>query len=235
MLPFIWHALCDVLFPPRCLGCEGRIHAGDVLCGRCLCELHPLALTPEQSLRNIASLQCACDATMMYVGYEYEEDGVLEQCIHALKYRRMHRVGMWLGRLLGERLRSSALLADDAVLLPVPLHRVRQVERGYNQAACICDGISRECGCALLPGLLRRPLYTQSQSASRLGIGDRQRNVRDAFAVDTRHLAALGSRPVVLLDDVITTGATMNACVAALNRHGVRDVRMLAVARPPRH
>ncbi|MCB2204765.1 hypothetical protein KQI65_08445 [bacterium] len=235
MLPFIWHALCDVLFPPRCLGCDRRLHARDVLCPHCMLELHPLPLTAEHSQQNIASLQCVCDATMMYVGYEFEEDGVIERCIHALKYRRMHSVGIWLGRLLGERLLGTPLLTGEPVLLPIPLHRVRQIERGYNQAACICDGVSRESGCALLPTLLRRPLYTVSQSASKLSIEERQVNVRNAFAVDTRALEQLGERPVILLDDVITTGATMSSCVHLLNAHGVRDVRMLAVARPPRH
>jgi ComF family protein len=198
-------------------------------------ELHPLPLSAEQSLLQLASLHCVSDATMMYVAFEYEEDGVLEQCIHALKYRRMHSVGHWLGRLLAERLLDSPLCEGSPVLVPIPLHRVRQIERGYNQAACICDGFSRESGLATLPGLLQRPLYTRSQSASQLNRDQRMKNVKDAFRVDRRALSTLAGRPVILLDDVITTGATMSACVSVLNRHAVHDVRMLAVARPPRH
>jgi ComF family protein len=239
-------AFLDVLYPPLCLACARRVRAGDFLCVRCLRECVPLPISREQSSAHIASLACACDATMMIVGWEYENGGVIERCIHAMKYRRLHRAGEWLGRLLGERLNedpgtaSGLFLKGETqtaapVLLPVPLHRLKRIERGFNQAEYLCRGMAGECELEWDSRLLRRRRYTTSQSASKLDRDERQRNVRDAFAVDARRAAELHGRPLILVDDIVTTGATICACVDVLIAAGFTDVRILAVARPPRH
>ncbi len=228
-------AFLDVLFPPLCLGCSLRTRAGDPLCPHCTSDLVPLPLTAEQSSAHLASLACACDATMMLVGWEYESGSVIERCIHTMKYRQLHRVGEWLGRLLGERLAGSMLLEGDPLLLPVPLHRLKRIERGYNQAEFLCRGIAAECGLGWNGVLLRRNRYTTSQSASRLDRDERQANVRAAFALDMRHAAIVRGRPLILVDDLVTTGATIGACSDVCIAAGFTDVRILAVARPPRH
>lgn len=234
-------AILDFFYPPLCLGCGARVPAGEYLCPRCLCDCVPLPLTCEQSLLHIASLTTACDATRMLVGWEYEHDGVIGRCIHALKYRRMHRAGIWLGALLGERLVSDTLatscgmLDDGPVLLPVPLHRLKRIERGYNQSEFLCRGIAEECGIEWERCLLTRRRYTTSQSAAKLDQEARQRNVRDAFVVDPGRARELHGRPLILVDDLVTTGATVSACVDVLVSAGFPDVRILAIARPPRH
>lgn len=240
-------ALLDVLYPPLCQACGGRVRAGEFLCVRCLRDAVPLPMTRGQSSAHIASLACACDATMMLVGWEYEGGGVIERCIHAMKYRRLPRIGEWLGRLLAERVLAPTQGSpgmfettggggpDAPVLLPVPLHRLKRMERGYNQAAALCRGIAAESGLSVEERLLVRRRYTTSQSASRLDRDERQRNVRDAFAVDDRRAGALRRRPLILVDDLVTTGATVSACVDVLIAAGFTDVRLLAVARPPRH
>lgn len=234
-------AVLDVLYPPLCLACGRRVDAGDFLCARCLGDCVPLPLTCAQSSVHIASLACACDATAMLVGWEYEGNGVIERCIHAMKYRRMHSAGIWLGRLLAERMMQERgpgacdILSGDALLVPVPLHRIKRVERGYNQADFLCRGLAAESGAAWDPSLLRRIRYTTSQSASKLDRDERQRNVRDAFHVDRAQAATVIRRPLVLVDDLVTTGATICACVDILVAAGCTDVRILAIARPPRH
>ena len=207
----------------------------------CSSDLVPLPLTRGQSSAHIASLACACDATMMLVGWEYEGGGVIERCIHAMKYRRLHAAGTWLGRLLAERLMQETgpgacgILEGRPLLLPVPLHRLKRIERGYNQAEYLCRGIGMESGLECELRLLLRRRYTTSQSASKLDRDERQRNVRDAFHVDHRRVADLNGRPLVLVDDLVTTGATICACVDTLIAAGFTDVRILAIARPPRH
>jgi len=228
-------AILDVLYPPLCLGCGLRIRAGELLCPPCHGELVPLPVTAEQSCAQIASLACACDATMMLVGWEYESGSVIERCIHAMKYRQLHRAGEWLGRLLGERLIGTMLLEENPLLLPVPLHRLKRIERGYNQAEALCIGLAAECGLEWEGDLLVRRRYTTSQSASRLDRDERQANVRDAFLVDTESVSRIGQRPLLLVDDLVTTGATISACADVLIAAGFTDVRILAVARPPRH
>lgn len=228
-------AFLDVVFPPLCLGCGLRTRAGDPLCPRCGNELVQLPLTAEQSTAHLASLACACDASMMFVGWEYENGSVIERCIHTMKYRRLHRVGEWLGRLLGERLAGTMMIAGDPLLLPVPLHRIKRIERGYNQAEFLCRGLAAECGLGWNGDLLHRRRYTTSQSASRLDRDERQANVRAAFAVDAQSATRADGRPLILVDDIVTTGATIGACSDVCIAAGFTDVRILAVARPPRH
>ncbi len=225
--------LLDVLYPPRCAGCGTAIGAGDVLCPLCLAGLLPLAVDAEISRTHLSSLTFPSDATMMIVGFEHEAGGALEACIHAMKYQGMHRVGVWLGRLLGELLHGSPLLNGNPILVPVPLHSVKQLERGYNQSETICRGISSECGLEHAPDLLRRRRYTISQSAARLHRDQRRGNMIDAFSVNPAAIELLRGRPVIIVDDLVTTGATMGECAAALIEHGFLDVRFLALSRPP--
>ncbi|MBN1449107.1 MAG: ComF family protein [Bacteroidetes bacterium] len=231
----IIQAILDILYPPLCLGCERRIHVRDVLCAHCLLELHPYPQSSAQSLQHLASLHHVCDALMMSVGYEYEDDGVLEHCIRAMKYRQLHAVGEWLGRLLGERLLQTPILEGNPVLVPVPLHRVKRMERGYNQAAYLARGVASECGLELQEHLLRRVRYTTSLSASKMKQDERKEHIRAAFAVDPVRIRIVAGRPILLVDDLITTGATMGECVRVLNDAGFPEVRLLALARPPRH
>lgn len=225
-------ALLDVLYPPVCLGCGTRIIAGDVLCAQCLAGLPALPVTAERSLEHIQSLTFPSEARMMLVGFEHESGGVLEACIHAMKYQSMQSVARWLGRLLGEQLHGSAMLEGDPLLLPVPLHRIKQIERGYNQSALLCEGLSEETGLDVREDILLRRRYTLSQAAARLHREERRNNMLEAFMVNDSALAALRDRPMIIVDDLVTTGATMGECAAALYEHGVRDIRFLALARP---
>ncbi len=228
-------AILDILYPPLCHACERRIHAHDVLCPDCVAGLHPWPQTREQSLLHLASLHHVCDATMMSVGFEYDEECALEPCIRAMKYRQLYSVGLWLGRLLGERLHDAPILEGTPVLVPVPLHQVKRRERGYNQAAYLARGVAAECGIELREYLLRRTRYTASLSASKMKQEQRRESIRNAFVADDAGLRQVRGRPVIVIDDLITTGATMSECVHALTAAGVTDVRLLSLARPPRH
>jgi ComF family protein len=232
MLHACLSAVQDVVFPPRCLGCGSSVDAADVLCPHCLTGLLPLPLSMDDSRLHLSSLTFPSDASMMFVGYEHESGGALEACIHAMKYQGMHRTGVWLGRLLGERLHGIPLVQGSPLLVPVPLHKVKQFERGYNQAEMLCRGLAAECELEHFPGLLARRRYTISQSAARLHRDQRRGNMLDAFAVDESLAATLQARPVVIVDDLVTTGATMGECAAALTVHGFRDIRYLALSRP---
>jgi ComF family protein len=225
-------AALDFVYPPRCLSCSERIEVEDVLCPACLTTLVPFPLTAEQSVSHLAAMSVVSDARWMSVGYEFETGSPLAEVIHSMKYRGMHRIGKWLGRLLGERLIGTDAVAGGPLLVPVPLHRIKKLERGYNQAEMICVGIAEETGLEADAGALRRARYTRSQAACRLDRDERRSNVMNAFAADPGN-GILQNRPVLVVDDLITTGATIAACASALVDAGVRDVRLLAVARPP--
>lgn len=229
LIPFL-----DFLYPARCLGCDEPVCAQEVLCPACLSTLDPLPLSRAQSMATLASLTNPSDARMAWAVYNYEHDGPLARSIHAMKYQGMERIAVWLGRLAGERLSGTPVVEDDPMLVPVPLHSVKKRERGYNQAEAICRGISRETGLMTSSRMLSRIRSTASQSAAHLNRTDRGANVRGAFRVAADARPTLRDRPVLIVDDLLTTGATLGACAAAFLDAGVVNVRLLAVARPAR-
>jgi len=148
-------------------------------------------------------------------------DGALRAIIHALKYEGRRSLARPLGALM--RCRGADLLDGAACAIPVPLHGWRRRQRGFNQAA----DLAGEIGLPVLAAL-RRVRATESQIA--LPAARRHRNVRDAFAA-TGDAARLAGSIVVLIDDVSTTGATLEACARVLKESGVREVRALTAAR----
>jgi ComF family protein len=148
-------------------------------------------------------------------------DGALRAIVHALKYEGRRSLAKPLGALM--RQRGADLLDGATCAVPVPLHPSRRRERGFNQAA----DLARHVGMPVVPAL-RRVRATLTQTG--LPAARRHRNVRDAFAA-TRAVAALQNAVVVLIDDVSTTGATLDACARVLKEAGVREVRALTAAR----
>lgn len=173
-------------------------------------------------------------------------DGRLKDIIHALKYDRRRTISPRLGALMRER--GQAVLRDATLVVPVPLHPRRQYARGFNQA----HDLAMHLGLPVVP-LLERVVFTRSQIE--LPAHERKKNVRDAFAwradpgsrlsafaagwplrrdlAEARIASGGGTDPVVavLVDDVATTGATLESCAMVLKRGGVKDVRALTAAR----
>jgi len=154
-------------------------------------------------------------------------EGTLRVVLHQLKYAGRRRAAGRLAEALLEEATVRALVATSDVLVPVPLHPRRLRERGFNQSALLAREIARRTGKATCADALRRRLDTVPQAG--LSAAARRRNVRDAFAV--RRGPAVAGRTVVLVDDVLTTGATALACARRLGEAGAREVRLLTVAR----
>ena len=148
-------------------------------------------------------------------------DGALRSIVHALKYEGRRSLARPLGALM--RRYGLDLLEGAVCAIPVPLHPSRRRHRGFNQAA----DLARHLGLPVVAAL-RRVRATRTQTG--LPAGQRHGNVRDAFAA-TRGLSGLADSIVVLVDDVCTTGATLEACARALKQAGVREVRALTAAR----
>jgi ComF family protein len=154
-------------------------------------------------------------------------EGSLKAAIHEFKFRSRRRVA---GRLVEELLASESVgqvLRGGEVLVPVPLHPRRHRERGFNQAELLVLEIAQRTGILAVPGALVRRKDTKPQAG--LSAAGRRLNVAGAFAV--RRRTQVAGRVVVLVDDVLTTGATAQACARALKEGGAAEVRLLAAAR----
>lgn len=149
--------------------------------------------------------------------YYFEKEGTLQSIIHQLKYDGMTTLGVELGRKLGEKLRERAAVGIDGVI-PVPLHSTKLRERGYNQSEYIARGIREVTGIPVYSSLLQRHKYTTSQT--QLNATERKENVGDAFSVNKRYLVDIHGKTFLIVDDVITTGATIEACAEVLMKNG---------------
>ena len=154
-------------------------------------------------------------------------EGDLRRLIHLLKYDRMVPIAAHLADRMVD---VADVLTPADVITPVPLYRLRWWQRGFNQAHALAHQLSRRMGVTLAPGVLTRVRATKPQAG--LSHHERRRNVDGAFAV-RRNDAVRGKR-VILVDDVMTTGATLGACAKALKAAGARSVAALTVARAKR-
>ena len=232
--PWITAAL-DLVFPPLCPVCDGILGAGrrDPLCGACW-----------EGFERIAPPWCRCCGAPLGIEglcgacrsrrprFAYARAAVLygdlvREAIHAFKFGGRRGLATPLGDLLaGLGLSALPGAAPDA-LVPVPLHPRRARERGYDQALLLARRLERAWGVAVVADALVRAVPTQPQTD--LDAAARRRNVRDAFAVRRPELIA--GRHVVLVDDVLTTGATAGECARVLARAGAAAVGVVTVAR----
>jgi ComF family protein len=231
--------LIDALFPADCEACDRPLPAGRdaPLCVSCRAAM---VAPPEPTCSVcgaplVAAASCpACTrhppafsrarAAALYLPAATGLNPTAA-AVQALKYRGRRRIVDALGALLAERYPFDA----SAVLVPVPLHPKRLRARGFNQAVLLAHALGRRRGLVVAPRLLVRRRSTDAQTG--LGAAERRANLHDAFAV--RASFRVPDRPLVLIDDVLTTGATADACARALRAAGAASVDVYTVGRAP--
>lgn len=216
------------LFPLRCVACGGAGSHGRDLCPACHAALPWQApACPRCALPAPGGKPCAgcvhADGPLASVQAVFDYRFPLDRLLPRLKFHRDFAAGRVLAQCMGERLRACP--RPDAIV-PVPLHRARLRERGYDQALELARPLARALRLPLRAGLLQRRKATAAQS--RLDADARRRNLRDAFHLDAT--AALPAH-VALVDDVMTTGATLRAAALALRAAGVQRVDAWVCAR----
>ncbi|HEX2395408.1 MAG TPA: phosphoribosyltransferase family protein [Bacteroidales bacterium] len=201
-----------IFYPQTCAACGNVLyHNEEVICLNCFIDLprtkfHHLA---DNEVARIfwGRIQIANATSFMY----FTRDSRYRQILHDLKYNGQKRVGIEFGRLFGLELRNTAFKTAD-LILPVPLHPAKLRKRGYNQSELIAQGISVAINVPVETGFISRinPTATQTKRTRY----ERWENVRDSFRISRAE--QLKNKHVILVDDVITTGATIEACASAL-------------------
>lgn len=206
----IFHSFLNLFFPDLCVVCNDRLTEGEQhICTDCLILLPRtnFHLQPDNRLEQFFAGRIPFQHIAAYA--YFVKGGSIQSVIHELKYKRNPQIGHYIGQLCGENLRGSSFIADVDILVPVPLHPKREKERGYNQSLEICKGISEVTGIPIDSNTLIRKVNNKSQTKnSRF---DRWKNVEDIFSITDS--TAFQNKHILLVDDVITTGSTLESCV----------------------
>jgi ComF family protein len=227
----------DLALPPRCIGCGERVDMSGLACAACWSKLTfiapPFCVTcgapfdfAVEGMRTCAACYAAppaWDRARAAVLYDEGSRGLILGFKHGDRLHAAPAFGAWAARA------GAELLEDADLIVPVPLHRWRLLKRRYNQAALIAEHAGRRTGITHLPDLLERHRATPSQGD--MGPAARARNVAGAFRLNPRHADRVKGSRIVLVDDVLTTGATIAACCKVLRRGGASRIDVLTLAR----
>lgn len=213
-------SLLEVVLPPSCAACS---RYGTVLCGGCEKDLRPASDPTVSFLAADAASLGGSEVELVVSAFRHE--GVARRCLQRLKYGGARRLANPLARAALPAFDDLLAVSGPAILVPVPVHVSRARERGYNQALLLAGALGAARQLPVVE-LLTRPRATQRQHA--LDRTARLANLRSAFAASARR--AQPGR-VIVVDDILTSGATMEACASVLHEAGVRLVYGFAIAR----
>jgi ComF family protein len=231
--------MLDAVLPPLCLVCSEIVQAPGALCAACwprftfvappYCErcAYPFAhhIGPGALCGACAARPPRYRRARAALAYDERSRRIVLPFKHGDRTDIARACGGWMARA------GAELLADADLIAPVPLHWRRLLTRRYNQAQLLARAVVAQSPSRprLIPDLLRRQRWTGSQTG--LGAKERRDNVREAFSLHPRWASTVAGKSVLLVDDVLTTGATVEACVRVLQRNGVRHVDVLTLAR----
>jgi len=233
----LFQAAVSLLYPATCAICREQVRAGEYLCDGCEGKIvrivRPFCETCSEPFEGSINTAFSCaNCAHRTIHFDaavaaYRGRGIVRDVIHEFKYNRQihlrHLVARWLRAALDDdRLRGQQF----DVIVPVPLHPARQRERGFNQATLLAELLSAHASIPCRP-LLKRVRYTTTQTA--LDRSERMGNLHNAFRL--RKNADVRGLRVLLIDDVLTTGSTLNECARVLKRAGAISVHAATAAR----
>ncbi|CAG5011779.1 hypothetical protein DYBT9275_05023 [Dyadobacter sp. CECT 9275] len=223
----VWTDFVDLIFPRCCEACNRSLIGNEeTICTSCRISLHRVgsdSIHAESVRLKFVHLPEVISTASFLV---FTKRGKVQRLLHALKYGKEQKVGVLLGKMLGEEMKINGTIPDANLILSVPLHRNRFNKRGYNQSDLIAEGLSASIGIPWSGKILERIKDTETQTGK--DKAERRENVKGVFKVKENG----EGKSVILVDDVLTTGATLEACILALQETGYArfHVRTIAVA-----
>lgn len=230
--------ILDLLFPPVCLVCRKRIDTSEdkhFLCIPCLqkIKLNNTAFCPVCSRRLPENKKtCHRDSSFVLAAAGFYGDEILDPLIALLKYQKIRQAAIPLGEILSRYLKELSknyeLELKDFLIIPIPLYRQKEKQRGFNQSYMLASQLSKNTGLPTTNNILKRIKNTASQ----VELKDREKreiNIKNCFVVEKPEL--LFQKNVIILDDVFTTGATMKEAVSVIKKAGVKKVIGLVIAK----
>lgn len=209
----IWNDFVSLFFPVTCVSCGKNLYKNENnICTYCLYHLPKsnFHLTNDNPVAKIFWGRINIQSAAAF--YTFNKGGKVQQLIHQLKYKGQQQVGTTLGKLYGYELRNCPDFKSVDIIIPVPLHAKKQRKRGYNQSTCFAEGLAETMQLTVDSSVLFRSAASETQTKkSRF---TRWKNVESIFYVQNEQ--QILNKHILLVDDVITTGATLEACAQAL-------------------
>lgn len=216
----------DFFIPRFCAACKSQLQYNETyLCTNCLENINiaDAVRLDHEFKRKFEKDGIISAFTSSYI---FEKDKPLQHLIHSLKYEENFKIGIYLGKKAAEICRRVIENWQADYLIPVPLHHLKKAERGYNQSYFIAKGFSSALNIKVNNNILKRKRYTNTQTE--LTLTERKNNIMDAF--EPRNSKLIKAKHVILVDDVITTGATISECGKVLLMQGASRVSAISVA-----
>ncbi|MCX7875960.1 MAG: ComF family protein [Melioribacteraceae bacterium] len=221
-------SLIDYIFPRFCISCLRKLSLSEiVVCKNCL-----------ESIKNISAEELKLEYNKKFSKdnfvddlkslYWFEKDKILQHILHAYKYDNKIYIGKFLGELIYSNLYDEIKKWNINLIIPVPLHSLKKAQRGFNQSYFIAKSLSKKINIPINTKIIKRKKYTETQT--KMNLLERKENVRNAFIVKSK--SKVIDKKIILIDDVITTGATINECAKVLKENGAKKVYAISVAIP---
>jgi len=214
----------DLFLPRLCPSCGNKLNSvEESICVNCFLQIKPVSSSrlSHEYQHMFKSKSIITGFTSLYL---FEKDKEIQKIIHAIKYQKRFLTGELLGKVLGEKIQNENWNID--LIIPVPLHHLKKAERGYNQSFYIAWGVNKILKKKLNDKSLKRIKYTETQTA--MNIVKRVENISGAFSV--KHKDNVIGKSVLLIDDVITTGATISECGSVLLENGASKIFAASLA-----
>ena len=222
----------DLIYPRTCFSCNCSIeHPRQYLCPDCENKMEPVKEFCEKCgsypVKNLCNHCSDNNYSFSRARSVYKFGKEVQVLVHNLKYNEFSGIARFFARKMAEYINSMELFNRIDLICPVPLHKVKKRERGYNQAELISKKLSDILNIRHLPHLIKRKKYTETQTS--LSKRERKNNVKNAFRISNKYNIA--DKNILLIDDVFTTGATVNSISNLLKHNGVGKIYVLTIAR----
>lgn len=203
----------SLIYPNLCVSCDNPlVKQEQIICSKCLIELPRTHyhLVNDNPVEKIFWGRVPIEKATAY--FLYQKGSNYQKILHQLKYKGLRGIGLEMGKHFGAELLQNNYFGEVDCLLPVPLHPRKERKRGYNQSLAIAEGLAQMLGKEIISDVLYRTHYSETQTQK--GRFERWQNVSELFSL--KNGARIEGKHVLLVDDVVTTGSTLEACAKAL-------------------
>ena len=228
----IFSSFIDLIFPKTCIGCNSRLNDKEqILCSECEQSLDFLTGICEICGTTKENNPCkTCESNKFYFDKAcsvFQFNSTVQNLIHNMKYNEMTKISEYLGKYTKEYLNTFHPFSKIDIITPIPLHKVKKRSRGFNQSEFLTRVISEQMNWTHIPNLILRKKFTETQT--KLSKKQREENVSNAFKLNPKF--NIENKDILIIDDVFTTGATINSACKLLKNHNANKIYVLTIAR----